>query len=174
MKDIVPSMIHTGKTALCAGILLLLPHLASAEMTAQSPHRFLEDIYAHYTSGKSNFEPLGKDGELLFEHGLFLLIQHDALNSNAKNEVPLLNGDPICNCQEYSKLKNLKITAEDTGNPHPMATVSFTNDGKKESLQYELVPSGDTWKIYDITSSDIGSLRDYLEKGEAEESQSKN
>jgi len=153
------------KIILGAFLALLAPNLAKAEIPQQSPEQFLQGIYANYTSGHSTFEPLGKQGELLFEHSLFLLIQKDALGSNAKNEVPLLNGDPICNCQEYHKLKNLKIVAANTGNPHPAASVSFTNEGKPETMQFELVPSGDTWKIFDIVTSDTGSLRDYLVKG---------
>jgi hypothetical protein len=157
-------MLNT-KCLTVVALLALLPALARAEIAQQSPKQFLEGIYAHYTEGQSTFEPLGKDGEQLFEHGLFVIIQRDALNSNAKNEVPLLDGDPFCDCQEYQKLKNVKIVAPETGNPHPMASVSFSNMGKTEHLQFELQPSGDSWRIYDISKPDVPSLREYLEKG---------
>lgn len=154
------------KIILCAAFMLLLPGLARAEEPAPSPEHFLKDIYSHYTSGKTTLDPLGRDKNWLFDDVLLTLIEEDQTHANNKNEVPWLNGDPICNCQEFNKLKNLKIGKAQTGSgPYPVVAVSFTNGAKKESIKYELMPFDDGWKIHDIATADTPSLRDYLSKG---------
>ena len=80
----------------------------------------------------------------------------------AKGEVPYLNYDPICACQDSDgfALTALKMTPD--GDKAATAEVSFTNHGETQQQTLKLVKEGPMWRIADVIDAKGKSLHDTL------------
>ena len=79
----------------------------------------------------------------------------------ANGEVPTLNYDPFCACQDQG---DFVVTATAVAQSDPNAAeanVAFTNMGEKKSLKLKLVREGPNWKVDDIIDG-TESLHDAL------------
>ena len=72
-------------------------------------------------------------------------------------EVPLLNGDPFIDAQDW-EISNLKTTVKSTGANTAIATVAFTMFMKPRTVTLSLVTTPAGWRISDIRWA-RGSLR---------------
>jgi hypothetical protein len=158
-------MIQKTGIILCTAVMLLIPLLAKAEV-AQTPRSFLEEVYDHYRDDESPLEPQGRDADMLFDKDLAKLIRQDREESKQRGEVPILDGDPICDCQEHGDLSDVEIAAPTRNTTDSAsATVIFADGDEKVELNYDLVREGSLWKIYDISNKENGSLRKMLSEG---------
>ncbi|MND95504.1 hypothetical protein D3C80_877600 [compost metagenome] len=80
----------------------------------------------------------------------------------AKGEVPYLNYDPICACQDADgfALTALKMTPD--GDKAASAEVTFTNHGQTHQQTLKLVKEGPMWRIADVIDGQGKSLHDAL------------
>ena len=80
----------------------------------------------------------------------------------AKGEVPYLNYDPICACQDADgfALTALKMTPD--GDKAATAQVTFTNHGETQQQTLKLVREGPMWRIADVIDAKGKSLHDAL------------
>ncbi|WP_436357149.1 DUF3828 domain-containing protein [Brevundimonas sp. CEF1] len=80
----------------------------------------------------------------------------------AKGEVPYLNYDPICACQDADgfALTALKMTPD--GDKAATAEVTFTNHGQTHQQTLKLVREGPMWRIADVIDGQGKSLHDAL------------
>lgn len=80
----------------------------------------------------------------------------------AKGEVPYLNYDPICACQDADgfALTALKMTPD--GDKAASAEVTFTNHGQTHQQTLKLVREGPMWRIADVIDGQGKSLHDAL------------
>jgi hypothetical protein len=80
----------------------------------------------------------------------------------AKGEVPYLNYDPICACQDADgfALTALKMTPD--GDRAASAAVTFTNHGETQQQTLKLVKEGPMWRIADVIDDQGKSLHDAL------------
>lgn len=80
----------------------------------------------------------------------------------AKGEVPYLNYDPICACQDADgfALTALKMTPD--GDKAASADVTFTNHGETHRQTLKLVKEGPMWRIADVIDDKDKSLHDEL------------
>jgi len=133
----------------------LFPQISSAQDEA-SAKQFLEKIYSNYTKKALPNDLFGPSISLTFTPSLVELIQAD--QKVLKGEVGFLGMDPICACQDYD-ISSLQLHFEPEHENGLKATATFDNLGHPTVVSLDLVPVGDQWRIDDIHSTGVDSLR---------------
>ncbi len=134
------------------------PAAASVAAAPADPKAFLTALYAHYTDSKSNFSPFDVP-ENYFDPQLLSLMDA-ADKATPDGDVGPLDGDPICDCQDYDKLSaDITIKSEDADTAVAVVDLRDTGDAKPKVLTYHLAKVGGQWRIHDISSKDTPSLR---------------
>lgn len=120
------------------------------------PEKFVRSLFAQYDDGA---KPL--DAVAYFDDSTMALVQRD--RDLAKGELPSLDYDPVCNCQDW---ENLKVTEVRIGRDEgTTAGVAFQNGGKTFRQDFALRCTSNGWKVHDITvRPDNTSLRAGLTK----------
>ena len=139
-----------------------LASTASAAPTAQSAEAFIRRVYAPYLAGKTDADPTGKAAPAIFAPPLLKLIRQD--QAAAGGEVGALDSDPICQCQDFDRLKQLSVAVRNVTPGHATAAVRFVNEGTPEMLTYTLVAVGNDWRVADIGAKEMPSLAGLLRK----------
>jgi hypothetical protein len=127
---------------------------ASSAPDASSAKAFLDAAYQQY----------GKDGKGVpltgryFHSTLLALVNADQKAAGPEN-VGALDADPLCDCQDWEGIWELKIDAQLEGPERAVATVSFAltspTHRKKDDLRklkIALAWERGGWRIYDVTS----------------------
>ena len=131
----------------------------------QSAEAFARALYADAAAPMAN-DPakaaISPGRDPLYSRTLNALIGVDFREAEAKNEVPYLNYDPICACQDSDgfALTALKMTPD--GDKAATAEVAFTNHGQTHQQTLELVREGPMWRIADVIDAKGKSLHDAL------------
>jgi Protein of unknown function (DUF3828) len=154
---------RTALTFAIAALLSATPAIASGQ--TDSVARFLRQLYAPYEKGRAP-NPTGAMAASIFAPPLLALIRRD--QALAHGEVGTLDYDPICSCQDYDPLKSLSISVAAPVDNSAQATVSFKSGSDSVAVKYDLVRIGGNWRIADIATKDVPSLRELLVKGNAE------
>lgn len=138
-------------------MLITLPLLmaASAPPTTAQAKTFMERLYAPYVAGRETVAPT--DDPAVFTPDLLALISRDQ-DLTPADEVPTLNGDPICDCQDYAPLRRLTIDVRRVSTARATATVHFRNGPEAKRLSFRLEVVGGAWRIADVVSADSGGL----------------
>ena len=68
----------------------------------------------------------------------------------ADGEVPFLNHDPICACQDSDGLVLESVVVTETGAATAEAAVVFTNLGQRRSQTLKLLKEGQSWRVVDV------------------------
>ena len=135
--------------------------------SAQSADAFLHGIYAHYL-GHDN---TARNGILLdkpstlrryFAADLADLIAADEAGAAKKGDVPMLDGDPFVDAQDWD-ITNLAVHIDSETADGAKATVTFDDFGERMTIHYDLVQTPDGWRISDIVSRE-GRFRRLYEK----------
>lgn len=126
---------------------------------AESPEAFVRAIYARYTAGGPTGEPPTPGQDPLFSRTMNALIGADVRAANG--EVPTLNYDPFCGCQDQGEFVVTALAVAQADPNTAEADVSFTNAGEAKSMKLELVREGPNWKVEDIVDGTT-SLHDTL------------
>ncbi len=128
----------------------------SRAQDAASAKAFLISIYRHYQNGGKGIEFDGPRASLYFESSLLALEKAD-VKANGPDNVPAIDADPICSCQDYSGIWNLMIEVQPESARRARANVSFAVFTPKESpdelptkLVITLVIENGGWRIWDI------------------------
>jgi phosphate-selective porin len=125
---------------------------------------FLGGIYAHYKSSKNNtFQPFEKNAKEVLDADTIALL--DADNKALKGEVGVMDGDPLCDCQDFESI-TAAITVESATPTEAKAGAMLTDTMEKTAaptkLSFDLVKTPDGWRIHDIGDKDQPSLRKAL------------
>lgn len=124
------------------------------------PEPFVRALYDVYVAGgpKDEVPALGRDP--IYSRMLNAAIITDF--NLANGEVPTLNYDPICACQDQGpfSLDDLSVTLTDETTAE--ARVTFTNAGEPTSQTLKLVREGPMWRVLDIIAADETSLNETL------------
>lgn len=80
-------------------MILLLLSAVAAESTAETPHAFVERLYANYSN--ADYSPFNRP-ERVFTHRLIAAIKEDSRPN--RDEVGYIDADPICRCQDAEGL----------------------------------------------------------------------
>ena len=133
---------------------------AAGERDAEA---FVRALYANAAAPMAN-DPaaatISPGRDPLYSRTLNALIGVDF--REAKGEVPYLNYDPICACQDADgfALTGLKMTPD--GDKAASADVTFTNHGETQQQTLKLVKEGPMWRIADVVDAKGNSLHDAL------------
>lgn len=80
----------------------------------------------------------------------------------AKGEVPYLNYDPVCACQDADGFALIALKMTPDGDKASTAEVTFTNHGQTHQQALKLVREGPMWRIADVIDDQGKSLHDEL------------
>jgi hypothetical protein len=138
---------------LLVGLLLAAPFGAAAQ--EKTPRAFVEDIYRPYQTKGFKGQPYWKPVPF-FAPDLAAAIERDTAQAKQRKEVPVLDGDPFVDAQDW-EISDLLIAVSD-GNGKAQAAVTFKNLGEPKALALLLVRTPQGWRIADIVSAN-GSLR---------------
>ena len=147
---------RTGFVALAA--LLAIAGAAQAQSLADA-RGFVAGLYNAYAHSQPNY--LGRRARQIFSPRLLGLIRKDA--RDAHGEVGALDGDPICDCQDWGQTGVEHLDVMPRGAGHARAAVRFRNLGRTTDLTLDLVSVGGRWRIDDIHTTDTPSLVRYLQ-----------
>jgi hypothetical protein len=133
-------------------IVLAAPAIPAAAQDAASAKIFLQSVYAHYAKN-------GRGATLTsryYDSTLLRLVTTD--NKLNAGDIGVLEGDPVCGCQDWSGIWDLKIDVQMMKDPSlALADVTFALSAPKgrtkddlRKLQITLVPERGQWRIYNV------------------------
>ena len=119
------------------------------EAARVGPEEFVRALYAvHATPGASMGEPPAPGQEPLYDRMLNAMIGADF--TKAAGEVPTLNYDPICDCQDSGEFALQSVTVTQSGPAAAEAAVVFTNLGETKRQTLKLAKEGPMWRVSDV------------------------
>jgi hypothetical protein len=119
------------------------------EAARVGPEAFVRALYAvHSTPGATMGEPLEPGRDPIYDRMLNAMIGEDFRQANG--EVPTLNYDPICACQDSEGFTLDSVTVTEAGPTAAEAAVVFTNAGETKRQTLKLVKEGPMWKVSDV------------------------
>ncbi|TAJ64630.1 DUF3828 domain-containing protein [Brevundimonas sp.] len=119
------------------------------EAARVGPEEFVRALYAvHATPGASMGEPPRPGQDPIYDRMLNAMIGADF--AQAAGEVPTLNYDPICDCQDSGDFTLDSVTVTQSGPAAAEAAVVFTNLGETKRQTLKLVKEGPMWKVSDV------------------------
>ena len=113
------------------------------------PEPFVRALYAQYVNGGPQGEPPAPGRDPIYDRMLNAMIGEDF--RKAGGEVPTLNHDPICGCQDSADftLDSVAVTPGADERKADVAVV-FTNMGETKRQTLKLVKEGRMWKVSDV------------------------
>jgi|HubBroStandDraft_1064217.scaffolds.fasta_scaffold65243_2 hypothetical protein len=137
---------------------------AAATSDAADAKAFLDGLYDHYKSYSTTFQPYDRNAKDVFDPDMIALLAAD--RKALKGDLGTLDGDLICDCQDYVSLKTT-ITVEAATPTTASATASFIDTGMKgdegpRHAAFQLVKVNGAWRIHDIKAGDQDWLRKQL------------
>ena len=144
--------------ALAVMVLMAVMAAAPSAETA-SPQAFVDGIYKHYLGKDSKGVALSSDAIIrrYFAPPLADAIVKDFAAAHKAGEVPMLNGDPFIDAQDW-EISNLKTAVKSTGANTAVATAAFVMFMEPRTVTLDLVNTPAGWRIADIRWP-RGSLR---------------
>lgn len=138
---------------LSALLACLLVPASSAQSTA-SAKTFLQSIYARYSKGGPGVDAGGPRAARYLHSSLITLLREDA-RAVGPGEVGVLDGDPLCGCQDWDGIFDLKIDVQEPRENRAEAMVSFAlfKDAKPQdvrSLAITLASEKGAWRVWNV------------------------
>lgn len=120
------------------------------EAAKVGPEAFVRALYAvHVTPGTGMGEPPAPGQDPIYDRMLNAMIGEDFRKANG--EVPTLNYDPICACQDSENFTLDSVTVMPGADARKAdVAVVFTNMGETKRQTLRLVKEGPMWKINDV------------------------
>ena len=142
---------------------MILAALAlAASQPAETPREFIARVYSEYRS--EGFSPLAKP-ELYFSPKLTGAIRKD---SGRDGEVGYLDGDPLCDCQDYERLSATVLQLRQPSHSVSVAHVRVVlSPNATRNLQLRLIRTAAGWRIDDVIGADHRSLLRELQRSNA-------
>ncbi|MFC5343125.1 DUF3828 domain-containing protein [Brevundimonas staleyi] len=119
---------------------------------SEGPEPFVRALYAQYVAGGPKGETPAPGQDPIYSRTMNATIGADVRVANG--EVPSLNYDLICNCQDQGAFTLDNVTVGQTDPNNATAAVVFTNAGETTGQTLKLVREGPNWKVDDIVRSD--------------------
>lgn len=133
----------------------------AAAQDAKSAEAFLRHIYAAYKAKGPGSELFGPKAGAIFDPGLVALLRAD--RKAMKGDVELLDGDPICDCQDFD-ISSVNVAVQPDGDGKAKATATFDNlDAKGIKIDFDLAAVGGQWRIANIHSASTPDFKKALQ-----------
>lgn len=137
-------------------IILFLPVMSALGQDTASAKSFVESLYRHFANHGKGIDFSGSKALNYFDASLNALMDADA-KAVGPNELGVLDGDPICSCQDWDGIWDLKIDVRMLSKDRASAAVSFALFAPKaganrdlRSLEMTLTRQGSQWRIDNI------------------------
>lgn len=143
-----------------AGMCLLGMAMPAAAQDVKAAQTFLTGLYAGYAKGKKPLDVIGKDIDRIFTPELAALIKAD-LPLQIDGVGPI-DGDVICNCQDWDKFSVTGIDVTPDGPKGAKATVAFTNAGSARTVRYQLALVEGKWRVANLSEEGFDDFRKTL------------
>lgn len=118
------------------------------EAARVGPEAFVRALYAVYTTAGGMGDPLAPGQDPIYDRMLNAMIGADF--AQAAGQVPTLNYDPICDCQDSEGFVLEEVTIAQTGPTAAEAAVVFVIMGVTKRQTLKLVKEGPMWKVSDV------------------------
>lgn len=141
-----------GAGSACAG--------SNAGGDAQGVDTFLQSIYARYSAHGAPVDVDDAGAATIYESSLLALMRED--RRVLQGEAGVLDADPLCACQDHD-VSAVKWVLASAGTDRWSARVSFKNLGVAQNVVLSLVHSAQGWRVADVASENIPSLRASLQ-----------
>jgi hypothetical protein len=125
---------------------------------AEGPEPFVRALYAIYVAGGPKEPPPAAGQDPLYSRMLNATLGADV--RVARGEVPTVNYDILCGCQDQGAFTLDSLDVVQSGPNAATADVAFTNAGKTTRQTLKLVREGINWKVDDVIGEDGQSLRE--------------
>lgn len=125
---------------------------------AEGPEPFVRALYAVYVAGGPKEAVPAPGQDPLYSRMLNATIGADV--RVAKGEVPTLNYDLICGCQDQGMFTLDSLAVAQSAPNAAEAAVAFTNAGETTRQTLKLVREGSNWKVDDVVGADGKSVRE--------------
>ena len=145
-----------GYLFIAALLAMTGPAQAQSLPEAQS---FVTGLYSAYQR-QPGPDYLGKQMDQVFAPDLIALIRREAA-SVPKGDVGALDGDPICDCQDW-QISNVQVAVSTPKPGAAQAEVRFQNAGEPRQVRLDLVAVQGRWRVADVHTPDTPSLAKLL------------
>lgn len=112
----------------CLFACVLAP--ACSAQDAAAAKTFLQSIYARYTKNSRGVEIAGPGARRFLHSSLIALIREDA-RAVGPGEVGVLDSDPLCGCQDWDGIFDLRIDMRQVKADHAEALVRFPSSKRR-------------------------------------------
>ncbi len=143
----------TALRALAVLVALLASPAAAQDLGAAKT--FVAGLYAAYAKPPGP-DYLGRQARATFSPALLALIRRDAART-PKGDVGTLDGDPICNCQDY-EIRGVTVAVTPAALSRATAKVRFRNFGEPQSVTLDLAWTKAGWRVADVHAEGTPSL----------------
>jgi hypothetical protein len=141
-----------------AALLALTPAVALAQ-DAASAGRFVRGLYSAYHGSGPDY--LGGQAKDVFAPPLLKLIRRDAAQT-PPGDVPALDGDPICDCQDFDGIRDVDARIIGGAGGRASATVQFWISNDPRTVRLDLVAVHGHWRVSDVHTAETPSLIAFL------------
>ncbi|WEN16128.1 DUF3828 domain-containing protein [Rhodanobacter sp. AS-Z3] len=121
---------------------------------------FLHTVYSRYSASGIPLDIDDVRAATIYEASLLALMRQD--RQSLKGEAGVLDADPLCACQDHA-VSAVNWVLQPAAGGGWSARVSLQNLGQAQHLELSLVHSGPGWRIADIQTENIPSLRASLQ-----------
>jgi hypothetical protein len=136
--------------------------LLVASQPAEDPASFIRRVYAGYS--ESGYSPLSKPDDV-FSPKLTAAINKDS----SGGEVGYLDGDPLCDCQDYERISANIVSMRRASAKTASANIHVTlGPSEVRDLKLSLVLTKSGWRIADVVDPRGHSLLKELQRANAE------
>lgn len=121
---------------------------AAAQRVDPSAETFVRAIYAGYAAAEAGDAAPPEDGSPMWSRRMAALIDRDI--ELAGDDLPFLDADPICNCQDWEGIAVQSVRLRAIGRGRVEATVRFVNGGEAQTGRFILIREDGGWRIDDV------------------------
>jgi len=137
-------------------LIALFGTVSAVAQDVNAAELFVRSIYKSYRKGGPGIDLTGPKRALYFSSSLIALLRADQ-RVVGPDEVGVLDGDPLCACQDWDAVHDLKIAITRVGLDRVRASVSFALFGSEAApeqslrkLEMTLVDELGQWRIDNI------------------------
>jgi hypothetical protein len=152
---------QTGKSFLIALALLPVATRTAQAQDLKSAGAFIRGLYASYKEGGRPVDLAGPKAGTILAPSLVSLLRTD--RKVLHDEVGVLDGDPICACQDFD-IRSVRVAVTADGDQKARATARFDNLGAATEVRFDLVLMKSGWRIFNIHEKNLPDLRKALEE----------
>ncbi|KQY84602.1 DUF3828 domain-containing protein [Brevundimonas sp. Root1423] len=153
--------VRAPETSAAAAPTALVGRDAVYAAAREGPEPFVRALYAQYVNGGPQGEPPAPGRDPIYDRMLNAMIGEDF--RKAGGEVPTLNHDPICACQDSGDFAVESVTVLPGADARKAdVAVVFSNMGETKRQTLKLVKEGPMWKVNDVLAPGEKPLTEQL------------